>query len=335
MPYNISNRRYTGSKLKLANWITKLIAEHCDGNSFCDLFAGTGVISERVIHSHNKVIINDLLFSNNVIYKAFLKQNNFDKSKLDDFKNKYTALNNYRLNTNYVSDKFGDKFFSFNDAKQIGYIRQDIENAKPLLNKKEYNVLLASLLYSLDKSANTVGHFDAYFQNKSIDDCFLFDLIEPISTECKIEIHREDANILCKRIYSDVVYIDPPYNSRQYSRFYHILENILRWEKPELYGVALKPKPENMSNYCRNKAPAVFTDLIDNLNCKYAVVSYNNTYNSKSKSSQNKIGLDFIDQTLNRRGKVEVFEKPHPHFNAGKTDFSDHKEYIFILKVGG
>jgi len=57
------------------------------------------------------------------------------------------------------------------------------------------------------------------------------------------------------------VYIDPPYNSRQYSRFYHVLETLIKWDKPKLYGVALKPEPENMSDYCRNNARHKFSEL--------------------------------------------------------------------------
>ena len=72
----------------------------------------------------------------------------------------------------------------------------------------------------------------------------------------------------------DIIYIDPPYNSRQYSRFYHVLENITKWEKPELFGTACKPKTENMSEYCRSSATRTFEELISSLKCKYIVVSY-------------------------------------------------------------
>ena len=75
-------------------------------------------------------------------------------------------------------------------------------------------------------------------------------------------------------------------------------------------------------------------DLITSLNCKYIVVSYNNTYNSKSSSSKNKITLEDIKRILEKKGSVKVFEKSHQFFNAGKTSLDDHKELIFIAKVG-
>jgi adenine-specific DNA-methyltransferase len=254
---------------------------------------------------------------------------------LSNYRSKYQSLDVAGLAENYASINFGGKFFSYNDAKKIGHIREDIESNKEDLTQKEYAILIASLLYSSDKAANTVGHYDAYIKNKELKDKFQFDLIEPSNTgNVAIEIHREDANLLVRNISCDIVYIDPPYNSRQYSRFYHVLENITKWEKPKLEGVALKPQPENMSEYCKSSAPEAFSDLISNLNCKYVVVSYNNTYNSKSNSSKNKIDLDFIRTTLEKKGRLSVFEKSHNFFNAGKTDFSDHKEFVFIVKVG-
>ena len=160
-------------------------------------------------------------------------------------------------------------------------------------------------------------------------------MISPIQLERnqKIDIYRCDANKLAKEIKSDIAFIDPPYNSRQYSRFYHVLENITKWEKPELYGTALKPKEENMSEYCKTSAPKIFEDLIENLKVKYIVVTYNNTYNSKSSSSKNKITLEEIQEVLQKKGDTKVFSKPYRFFNAGKTNLKDHKEYVFITKV--
>ena len=233
---------------------------------------------------------------------------------------------------NYVSKNFGGKFFSPNDAILIGEIREQIETAKDL-NEKEHAILIASLLYSADKIANTVGHYDAYIKGHPIKDQFKFDLISPYHTESQVKIHREDANALAKSLDCDIVYIDPPYNSRQYSRFYHVLENIATWKKPELYGVALKPKPENMSEYCRAAALTAFTSLIDDLQCKYILVSYNNTYASKSSSSMNKMTLENIKQVLKSKGKLSCFETAHQFFNAGKTSFSYHKEMLFLVEV--
>ena len=160
-------------------------------------------------------------------------------------------------------------------------------------------------------------------------------MIKPIDTTGKnISIHREDANDLVKKIKADVVFIDPPYNSRQYSRFYHLLENLVKWTKPKLEGVAMKPPVENMSEYSKTKAPEKFDELIQNIDAKYIVVTYNNTYASKSSSSKNKITHDQIINSLSKVGSTRQFEQEYQFFNAGKTDLKDHKEFVFITKVG-
>lgn len=268
--FNIWNRRYTGSKYKLSSWIAELIAKNCKGNSFCDIFAGTGIIAYTMLDKMNKIYINDFLYSNEVIYKAFFEQSTYNNQILSNYCSRFQSLSSDTISEHYISQNFGGKFFSFKDAKLIGTIREIIESDKDKLSEKEFSILLASLLYSADKSANTVGHYDAYIKGHDIADTFLFNLITPYKTEkSKIIISRQDSNEYAKNLKCDIVYIDPPYNSRQYSRFYHVLENITCWKKPELHGVALKPAPENMSDYCRNKAKVVFKQLIESLDCKY------------------------------------------------------------------
>ena len=95
----------------------------------------------------------------------------------------------------------------------------------------------------------------------------------------------------------------------------------------------MKPPAENMSKYCTSQAPKAFSDLIENLDAKYLAVSYNNTYNSKSGSSKNKIELEEIEETLNAKGETKKFTKDYRFFNAGKTDLENHQELLYITKV--
>lgn len=336
--FDIQNRRYIGNKFKLMDWISNLIDANCEKcHSFFDVFAGTGSVSDYMFDKYDRFIINDFLYSNNIIYNAFFLNEKYDNKIISDLREKYQKLDSRKIKDNYVSINFGNKFFNYDDSLKIGYIREDIEklkNAKKI-NNKEYSILVASLLYSLDRIANTIGHYDAYRKIKEIKSSFIFELINPknVSKKKVIEIYREDSNDLAKKVKCDIAYIDPPYNSRQYSRFYHVLENITEWKKPELFGTALKPKEENMSDYCKVSAPVVFNDLIQSLDAKYIVVSYNNTYDSKSSSSKNKITLEELKTILSNKGETKIFEKKYKAFDAGKTDLNNHKEFIFITKV--
>ena len=329
----IESRRYIGSKAKLTEWIiTSIKKELKNSKIFIDVFAGTASVSKAVMFSVDKLILNDILYANEVIYKAYFEKGEWDIEKLISISNIYNNLVDEDITENYFSLNFGDKFFEKSLSKKIGFIREDIEKQKTKLTTKEYNILLGSLIYNIDKLANTVGHYDAYIKKEIKKRELVFKLIEPYQ-DVDAEIFRKDANELAKIVKGDIAYIDPPYNSRQYSRFYHLYETLVKWNEPELFGVALKPHPENMSSYCTVSAKKVFADLIENLDVKYLVVSYNNTYNSKSKSSENKIKLEEIEEILKRKGKTRVLEKAHSFFNTGKTDFQNHKEYLFITTV--
>lgn len=336
--FNIHNRRYVGSKYKISDKIVDLILENCEGDSFFDVFGGTGIMTEKMMIHANSLIINDFLYSNEIIYNGFFLSNNVNIKRLSEIVERFNQRENFNTEEeNYCSINFGNKYFSKNDAYIIGEIRENLNNLKDKenINNEEFNVLLSSLIYSIDKIANTVGHYDAYRKIKNINDKFEYILINPINTEGKdIKVFKEDSNELAAKIKGvDITFIDPPYNSRQYSRFYHVLENIVKWEKPELFGVAMKPEPNNMSDYCRVNANVVFRDLISKLDSRYIVVTYNNTYNSKSNSSRNKIEIEEIEEILKEKGKLKRFSIDHNYFNTGKTEFADHKEYVYIVEV--
>lgn len=330
--FQLHNRRYIGNKYKLIEWIFSILDRECKGSSFTDVFAGTGVVASVASKHFDEVIINDFLHSNHTVYKAFFGQGDYDPEKVISIIKDYNNINGEDLVENYFSTNFGGRYFSKNSAKIIGFVRENIEENRENLTEREYNILVTSLLYSIDKIANTVGHYEAYFKKDKVEDNFFMRPIDPIEVK-NPQIFREDANELVKRIKTDIAYIDPPYNSRQYSRFYHVLETLTKWDKPELHGVALKPEPENMSDYCRVTAKHRLNELVNDIDAKYLVVSYNNTYDSKSNSSQNKITLEEIKDILNKQGKTKIFEKDYRHFNAGNTDFSNHKEYLFVTHV--
>ena len=332
-PIALESRRYIGSKARLIDWIMGTIKNETQNvHSFFDVFAGTGVVTKAALANFDYVFTNDFLHSNNIIYKAFFSDGEYDELKIGDFLDRYNEIDPDTIPENYFSINFGGKYFEHEVAKLVGYIRQDIEDNKQNLTEKEYCILIATLIYNIDRLANTVGHFEAYIKKPIKQQPLRLRMIEAEAYD-NIEIFKQDSNTLARGLIADVAYIDPPYNSRQYCRFYHVYETLVKWDKPKLYGVALKPAPENMSRYCTSRAVQAFEDLIYSLNVRYIAVSYNNTYNSKSSSSENKISLQQIRGILEKCGTTHVYECSHRFFNAGKTDFNDHKELLFITKV--
>ena len=370
--FKLSSRRYTGAKTKLLNHIDSVFLRHLSALqdtqnlSFFDVFAGTGVVSEYFMRHYGadfnvadlqgknadkkadkkprftRFILNDFLHSNYAIYKGFFGGESFDNAKLWHIAKSYNALNVAKIPANYYTHSFGNLFFSEADSSIIGHIRNDLDALLDAgkITQKEFFILLSSLIYSADRVANTVGHYDAYRKNIALQDKFKFELIEPLQNTCEVDIFRADSNALAVDFVSqnrqiDIAFIDPPYNSRQYARFYHLLETLSKNNKPKLYGVAKKPTPENVSLYCKSEAKEAFSDLVVNLvKCaKILLVTYNNTYSSKSTSSQNKISLEQITQILESHGTTHKYEFDFKAFSTGKTEFSNHKEMIFLCEI--
>lgn len=337
MSFNIRNRRYLGSKAKLLDFIAETIKNNCKNiESFADIFAGTGNVAWR-FNSEKKIIINDILKSNYYIYESFFGNEYVDKDKI----NKYIAIYNSdeSMKEGYFTKNFADTFFSELNCKKIDYIRDDIENNfdNSLINSREKAILVTSLMYAMDRIANTVGHYDAYRDHGDLNKKLLLEDLEICSNETNEnnEIYKMDANKLVREIYADIVYIDPPYNSRQYCDAYHLLENVATWEKPEVFGTARKMDRSNLkSKYCMHSAPKEFDDLIQNIKAKYILVSYNNMGNKGAGRSQAKISDSDIINSLSKRGKVMIFETDFQQFTTGKTNIDDHKERLFLCEIG-
>lgn len=330
--FNLQNRRYLGNKFKLLDFIYNVIRNNCGSfGVLCEIFAGTGVLSQMYKRKNISVIANDILKSNYVPLKAFLETSDYDHIQLSD---KILFLNHLDANEdNYFSQHYGGTFFTISNAKRIGVIRETIDKISD--NSTEQYLLLTSLLYAVDKVANTVGHYDAF--RKKLDSVNPIWLYEPnIACEFNInnKVYNEDANQLIRNIECDVLYIDPPYNSRQYSDAYHLLENLITWEKPVVHGKAKKMDRSHIkSAYCLRNAPDAFCDLILNAKCKHIIVSYNNTQNSKHGRSNARISDEHITSILGSRGKLKIYESKYKEFTTGRSHNKGNIERLFYCNV--
>jgi adenine-specific DNA-methyltransferase len=336
---SIQNRRYIGNKTALLPFIDKAIKKYYkyyDSQfSIADIFAGTGSVANYYFVRNKEVLVNDTLKSNYYPYVTWISNLEYNESKISDFIKSFNAVRFENIEDNYFSQIYGGKYFSNDVAKKVGLIRDQIELSKNDLSLREYAILITSLLYASDKNANTVGHYEHYLKNNKPHSEFTLSLPKITSSEVSSIISNEDANILVKKISPDIVYIDPPYNSRQYINFYHVLENLARWDKPtEFEGKSMKFKRDKLkSDYSKAKAPQVFKDLISHLKCKLIVMSYNNTYGALSSASNNKISEEFIIETLSTKGIIHIEESNYRYFNSGKTNFVNHKEKLYICEV--
>lgn len=329
----INNRRYLGNKYKLLPFITGVVSDECpDITSIADIFAGTGAVSSAFT---DKVIItNDLMYSNYICNYAWFGAEEYDPQIIIDCVVRYNSLTD--LEDNYMTDNFADTYFSRDDCSKIGYIREDIEALykKGDINTRERAILITSLLYAMDKIANTCGHYDAYRKGVEFDKSL--ELYVPMANRQNNpnnQCFNMDSNELVKNIEADLVYIDPPYNSRQYCDAYHLLENVARWEKPEVFGVARKMDRSTMkSKYCTQSATEAFEQLIGDIKAKYILLSYNNMAEKGNDRSNAKISDQDIVRILEKKGEVKVFSESYKAFTTGKSDIDDNQERLFLCR---
>jgi len=330
--YGLGQRRYLGGKTKLLDSIYELSKKtlgHSPESVF-DVFAGTGVVAERFAREGSKIVANDLLFHNFVSLQAFLGKG---KVSIDSLCEKLSELQQVKGSKNYFSDNFGGTFFSLENAKKIGAMREEIE--KIAESERERMCLLSSLIYATDKIANTVGHYDAFHRAQDNKNPVALRLPSIFTGTSKNVILNGDSNSLAGNYFADVVYLDPPYNSRQYSDAYHLLENLAQWEKPEVFGVAKKMDRTNIkSKFCGKSAPAAFGSLIESIDGKVIIVSFNNTGESRNARSNATLTDEQILKPLKARGKVTIVDIEFGAFTTGKTkDRKGHMERLFVCEV--
>ena len=219
MPYTnyvrINNRRYLGSKHKLAEFIKSAIEAECGNFSvFADLFAGTGVVAS--MFQDRNLILNDILYSNHACYQAWFGTESYSHEKIANLIVDYNEI--AVKEDNYFSKLYGGTYFNTENCRKIGHIRQDIERmySRNFLNDREKCILITSLLYAMDKIANTCGHYDAFRKDGQLARTLVLRIPEIRESGPSSMVFNMDANELARRVEADVIYLDPPYNSRQY-----------------------------------------------------------------------------------------------------------------------
>jgi adenine-specific DNA-methyltransferase len=339
---DIQSRRYLGNKTRLLDFIESTVRSHIpEVKSFIDIFSGTGAVAERFNRPETGVLANDLLPSNEVCLNAWLGPLPVRGALLYKLAR---ALAQFAVpeksNESNFCQAYGDRYFSKERAAQLWSWRLQLEvlTQDHRLNLREKDVLLAGMLYTADRHALTFGHYEAFQKKPGADRplIFLLPRVADHITNRKNAVVRIDANALAPFLRADVAYLDPPYNSRQYGAAYHLLDVLAQGVVPTVQGVSRKPADRlawQPSAYCVKAAPQALRDLVDNLDCKFIVMSYSNMENKGDGRSNAKISGEEILETLSNRGKVTIESKGHKAFSTGKTSLSDHQELLYVCQV--
>ncbi|MBL0690142.1 MAG: DNA adenine methylase [Alphaproteobacteria bacterium] len=349
---------YIGSKLSLLDFLEESITSIVDKDCriFCDLFAGTGAVGSHFKKKGYSIISNDIQYYSYVLNRHYIgnhKELKFSKllSTLPALKSTAIKLrknevcrylSNIKGNKGFIyqnysigggkSKEFERMYYSDENAKKCDAIRKKIEEWKleDKINDDEYYFLLTSLLESIDKYSNTASVYGAFLKTmkKSALRTFKLSHANLILNDQEHEIYNEESNNLITKINPDILYLDPPYNQRQYGSNYHLLETIAKYDYPEIHGkTGLRNYDNQKSDYCsKPKVKKAFKNLILNSKSKYIFLSYNN---------EGLMSLKDIKEVMSLKGKYGFFTKEYSRYKADNNrNYLTNKttEYIHYVE---
>lgn len=335
--------RYIGGKSLLVNDIMKIIqGETSSVRSVIDVFAGSGVVSAALARAGYGVWSNDALFFSYCLVRGTVglselpafRRLGFDAIErlnsltLDDtsFKQEQCfVLNNYAPH-----DGCERMYFKSDNALKIDIVRMQIERWKAdgLLTEDEYFYLLAVLLNAVPYVANITGIYAAYlkFWDKRANNALWLKPLDVISCGSKC------TNLDCSEVVSgdyDLLYADPPYNSRDYLSNYHVLETIARYDYPRIHGVTgIRASESRKSKFCgKRTAVGAFEELVRDCQCKYVLISYNNEGIVKAKT------LSEICRTYAAEDSFRLIEIDYRRYkNKIPNNRPGLKEQLYLLR---
>lgn len=329
---------YIGSKFSLLDFLVESIDEATgikkpNDMIFADLFAGTSAVGAAFKKKGYKVIANDIQYYGYVLARHYITNVPNINTQYIDHLNNLDGVEGFVYKNYCEGSGSNRKYFSDNNGLKCDAIRLEIEKLKNTkkINENEYYFYLASLVNSIDTYANTASVYGAFLKKikkSAAKELELkpLEIIDGISGDA----YNEDINQLIRKVSGDILYLDPPYNTRQYSSNYHVLETIAKYDNPELRGMTgLRCDLSTKSAFCsRRTVEGVFEDIIKNARFKHVFLSYNN---------EGLMSLDDVKNIMQKYGDYRLFTKEYRRFRADKEENRNHKanktfEYLHYLK---
>ena len=356
--------RFIGCKENLLDFIEAFVKEKdIKGNVFCDLFSGTASVAKHFKKLGYKIISTDLLYFSYVLQKVYIEQNQYPefsnllkklKINPDDDETLFTSkARNAKQIIKYLNDIEGKKgliyqnyspegtkgktyvrkYFTGDNAKKIDAIRQQIEEwkNKKLVNEQEYFFLLGAVIEAVPFVANISGTYSAFLKtwDKRAFKTLTLEVPEIIQSNEKHQVFNLNGLDLLDKIKKiDILYLDPPYNQRQYAPNYHILETIAKWDKPKIKGITgMRPYQDQKSEFCNSKNGIKALDtILKNKNFRNLILSYNDEGIMPEKQ---------ILELFNKNGKIEIKKQDYQRYksNGNGKQKNGVKEKLYHLKI--
>lgn len=319
---------YIGSKAKLIPFLCETIRSVAGADLsqkvVCDLFAGSGVVGKALKNEVDFIISNDIEYYSYVLNKNILQIKSITNPHLY-----IEALNQVAPIKGLIYQHYcvgsGRAYFSDQNGQKIDALRQAIgayHNDENL-----YYFLLASLLESADKVANTASVYSAFLKTLKPLACKEL-VLEALEIKPDTKSHKvfcEDANTLIDTIEGDILYLDPPYNHRQYGANYHLLNTIALYDTFTPRGKT-GVREYTSSPYCKKtKALEALENIIQKAQFSYIFMSYND---------EGIISKQEIASMMKKYGRYDMQYASHLRFKAhhNKKQQGSTLEYVHILE---
>lgn len=351
--------RYIGNKENLLENIYSIFqSNNIRGKTFFDFFAGTTNVGRFFKSKDYQVFSSDILYTSYCLQKAYIENNEEPKfKKLLKYLPKINTSNLFpsplELVTFYLNSLEGVEGFIFNNytpagtkdlqqprmyfidenGKKIDAIRQQIETWKNnnIISENEYFILLSCLIETIGFYSNIAGVYAAFHKHWDCRALRPLELrtIQFVNNGKSNIVYNEDSMNLLDKIDTDILYLDPPYNERQYAPNYHILETIAKYDEPKLRGVTgMRDYSSQKSRFC-NPTTALedLNKIAKNAKYKFLVLSYN---------SEGIMPVEKIIEVLNQYGNVKLEQFEYTRFKSNNNGIAKTKktvfEQLYILK---
>lgn len=250
------------------------------------------------------------------------------------------------------------RFFTPSNGKKIDNILNKIREWKNnhLLTEVHYSLLISIICESIEKISNTQGTYHD-FQREIYDERALHDLtlrIPPfddvISTQNEHIIGKaQDSLRFIKEVPNHkLLYLDPPYNFRQYTSYYFMLNLICNYctikDLNNYFKNVQFVRGQNMdddfnSTFCKSdKFIESLKQLIKDAKTQYVIMSYYDGRNHENKGTHRKDNgiaaiIDLFESDMFKAGSFEQLAFERTNYQSFQGHTADKcNEYLFIAE---
>lgn len=336
--------KYIGSKRTLIPVIVEAVRRASNAHSVIDLFSGTSRVGHALKAVGYRVLSNDHNAYAASLARCYVQADAEDV--LEDAQCLVREFNAMKGEPGYFTETFcvKSRFFQPKNGARIDAIREAI--AAKGLNPELESVMLVSLMEAADRVDSTTGLQMAYLKSwapRAHNDLELrVPEVLPRAKHGKGQATSLDAFEAVKLLEADVAYIDPPYNQHSYLGNYHAWESLVRWDKPEVYGIACKRVDVRQRQSVFNSRPqfaGAMRRLLAAVRAPVLVVSFNNEgYMSREEMESMLAGL------WDGQGKVTTIENDFKRYvgaqigiynpqgeKVGQVRHLTNKEYVYVV----